>query len=320
MAVFTPVTDDEARGFLKGYEIGDLVSLEGVAEGVENSNFRLETTQGVYALTLFEKRVDPSALPYYLGLMEHLSAHGVVAPAPARDDHGRLVGLLNSRAAAIVEWLPGRWLREPTLTELDIAGQALGKLHLASAGFPMQRKNNLSVSGWRDLIERCDWRAKDESRRMLDILIAETDWLAPRWPTGLPQGAIHADFFPDNVLFLDGQVSGIIDYYFACTDALAYDLAIALSAWGFDINGNEIPGAIDAFSKGYEKVRPLSNAERDAFLVLCRGAAVRFSLTRLHDQLFHDPSWKVTPKDPTAYFNRLRFFQAAAEQRPAANG
>ena len=312
MAVFTPVTDDEARDFLEGYEIGDLVSLKGVAEGVENSNFRLETTKGVFALTLFEKRVDPSALPFYLGLMEHLSAHGVPAPAPARDKKGRLVGLLNSRAAAIVEWLAGAWLREPTLKQYEIAGRGLAQLHLASAGFPMERANNLSIQGWRDLIARCEWRAEGASRETLDMLTAETEWLARRWPTDLPRGAIHADYFPDNVLFVGDQVSGVIDYYFACTDFLVYDLAIAMGAWCFDKDGVEVPGALDAFGRGYESLRPLSSAERSAFVTLSRGAAVRFSLTRLHDQLFHDPSWAVTPKDPTAYVRRLRFFQALA--------
>jgi homoserine kinase type II len=309
MAVFTPVSASEASQFLEAYDLGALVSLEGVAEGVENTNFRLETTQRVFALTLFEKRVNPDALPFYLGLMEHLAERGVPAPAPRRNRSGALVGVLNGRAAAIVDWLPGAWLRAPSLVDQGAAGRTLAQLHQASADFPMIRANALGLEGWRNLVERCAWRARGEAGRMLAVLAAEVAWLAARWPEDLATGAIHADFFPDNVLFQSGRVTGVIDYYFACTDTLAYDLAIALGAWGFSAEGAPDEAALEAFTAGYEQLRPLSPAERDALPILCRGAAVRFTLTRLHDRLFHDDSWLVTPKDPTPYFRRLEFYQ-----------
>jgi len=310
MAVFTPVTPEEAQAFLEGFDLGRLVELQGVAEGVENSNFRLATTAGVFALTLFEKRVNPDDLPFYLGLMEHLAEHGAPAPGPRRQRNGALVGVLNSRAAAIVDWLPGQWLRAPSIADQAKAGEALAGMHRAAEGFALTRPNALGPEGWRRLIERCAWRAKDENAEMLAALDAETAWLTDRWPDSLPTGPIHADYFPDNVLFDGGQITGIIDHYFACTDTRAYDLAIALCAWGFDGEGSPDEAALRAFQAGYEREQPLSTAEREALPLLCRGAAVRFTLSRLHDRLFHDDSWFVTPKDPMPFFRCLQYWRA----------
>ena len=309
MAVFTPVTPEEAQAFLEGFDLGRLVELQGVAEGVENSNFRLATTAGVFALTLFEKRVNPDDLPFYLGLMEHLAENGAPVPRPRRRKSGALVGVLNSRAAAIVDWLPGQWLRGPTPGDQIKAGAALSNLHRAAEGFRLARPNALGPEGWRRLVERCAWRATGDDAQMLAALAAETAWLTERWPDTLPGGAIHAAYFPDNVLFEGGEVTGVIAHYFACTAAKAYALAIALCAWGFDAQGAPDEAALRAFQSGYERERPLSAAEREALPLLCRGAAVRFTLSRLHDRLFHDDSWFVTPKDPKPFFRCLQYWQ-----------
>jgi homoserine kinase type II len=320
MAVFTPVELEEAERFLEGYDLGALLALDPVHEGVENTNYRLETSRGgVYALTLFEKRVNPDSLPFYLGLTEHLADRGYPAPRPQRDRSGRLAGVLNARPAAIIDWLPGEWLRMPAPAEIATSARMLAELGELGADFPLRLRNSLGPEGWRALIERASWRAKGEDAAMLSALAAETTWLETRWPDGLPQGAIHADYFPDNVLFTDGRVSGVIDYYFACTDSLAYDLAIALSAWGFAAAGEADDAALTAFRAGYGTVRALAADEREALPLLCRGAAVRFSLTRLHDRLFHDDSWKVTPKDPAPYFRRLQYFQRASRPSTAAS-
>jgi homoserine kinase type II len=307
MAVFTPVSDEAARAYLAAYDLGELVSLTGVAEGVENTNFRLETTRGVFALTLFEKRVDPDALPFYLGVMEHLAGRGVPAPMPQRRRSGEVIGVLNARAAAIVEWMPGAWLRAPDPSDQRTAGRMLGELHRAIGGFPMTRPNALGPAGWRELIDVCGFRAKGEDAALLAEIETEYAFLQSAWPGQLPSGVVHADYFPDNVLFSNGMITGVIDYYFACTDFFAYDLAIALNAWGFMADGTPDEGALSAFLEGYEQVRPLTPAESAALPVLCRGAAVRFTLTRLNDLLYHDPSWLVTPKDPRPFFRRLQF-------------
>lgn len=313
MAVFTPVSDEAARGYLAAYDLGELVSLQGVAEGVENTNFRLETTRGVYALTLFEKRVDPDALPFYLGVMEHLAARGVPAPMPQRMRSGEVIGVLNARAAAIVEWLPGAWLRAPDLNDQRTAGRMLGELHRAIRGFPMTRPNALGPGSWRELIDVCGFRAKGEDAAFLAQIEAEYAQLLPAWPRRLPSGVVHADYFPDNVLFSNGKITGVIDYYFACTDLFAYDLAIALNAWGFKADGAPDEAALSAFLAGYEQVRPLSPAESEALPILCRGSAVRFTLTRLNDLLYHDPTWLVTPKDPRPFFRRAAFHRTCRD-------
>jgi homoserine kinase type II len=312
MAVFTPVSDDQARAFLSDYDLGDLVGLHPIAEGVENTNYRLETGGARHVLTLFEARTDAGSLPFCLGLTDHLAARGYPAPRPVRRRDGNWVGTLNGRPAAVIEWLAGAWLRDPSTSEVEAAGALLARLHLAAADFAVSRENPVGPDAWRALADRCATAATGEDRAILDEVEAILARLGDPWTDDLPTGAIHADYFPDNVLFEDGAVSGVIDFYFGCTGALAYDLAIALSAWGFDGAGAPIPGAVDAFRRGYESVRPLTPPEAAALPRLGQAAAVRFTLTRLHDRIFHDPTKLVTPKDPAAFLRRAGWWGDAA--------
>lgn len=317
MAVFTPVSETEAQGFLAAYDLGELTALEPIAEGVENTNYRLETTAGRFVLTLFEGRTDAAALPYCLGLTRRLAAAGFPTPAPVGDRKGRMIGSLNGRAAAVVNWAPGAWLRAPSDRDRYRAGQVLALLHLDAAGYDARRDNPVGPDAWATLAARCEAAAMGEDRRMLERMRP----LLPRLGRAvddpdLPRGPIHADYFPDNVLFDcseagGGDIGGVIDFYFACDGAFAYDLAIALSAWGFDAEGAPVPAALNAFRKGYESVRPLSPAERAVLPDLGAAAAVRFTLTRLHDRLFHDPANLVTPKDPAPFLKRLDYWAAA---------
>jgi len=309
MAVFTPVTPDEAAAFLESHDLGGFRTLTPIAEGVENSNFRLETDTGRFVLTLFEGRTDAASLPFCLGLTGHLARAGRPAAEPVVDRSGSLIGALNGRPAAVVRWVEGAWLRAPSQAEFSLAGAELAHLHLTAADFPLQRANPVGPAAAAALAARCRTRADGEDARRLEVLEAEV----ARWaalPDDLPGGAIHADYFPDNVLFDQGRVSGVIDFYFACTGPWAYDLAIALAAWAFDAEGSLRPEAFAAFLAGYEAVRPLSAAERSRLPALGRAAATRFTLTRLHDRLFHDPAALVTPKDPTPFFRRLETWPA----------
>ncbi|MGV3580437.1 homoserine kinase [Brevundimonas sp.] len=312
MAVFTPVTDDEARAFLADYPLGAFGSLHPIAEGVENTNYRLETDGARHVLTLFEARTDAASLPFCQGLTDHLAAGGFPAPRPVRNRHGDWVGTLNGRPAAVIEWLSGAWLRDPSPGEVEAAGAMLARLHLEAEDFPVERANPVGPVMWRTLADRSATAAQGEDRDILDGVEAALKRLDDPWTEDLPRGPIHADYFPDNVLFDGGQVSGVIDFYFGCTDLLAYDLAIALSAWGFDGAGVPIPGAVEAFRRGYEGVRPLSPAEARALPRLGEAAAIRFTLTRLHDRIFHDPTKLVTPKDPGAFFRRAAWWREAA--------
>lgn len=304
MAVFTPVSDAEARNFLDAYDLGDLVALTPIAEGVENTNYALQTASGRFVLTLFEGRTDAAALPFCLGLTDRLADAGLPTARPVRDRSGTWLGVLNGRSATVVEWLNGAWPREPSPVQAQAAGTMLGRMHLAAA-YPGRRDNPVGPAAWRALADRIATRAEGQDRAMLDQVEASLAELGDPFTDDLPVGAVHADYFPDNVLFEGDAVSGVIDFYFACTGPLAYDLAIALSAWGFDGAGRPSSGILEAFRRGYETVRPLSLEETAALPRLGRAAALRFTLTRLHDRVFHDPSKLLTPKDPAAFLARL---------------
>lgn len=310
MAVFTPVEEADAEPFIRRFGLGALHALTPIADGVENTNYRLDTDQGRFVLTLFEGRTDATALPFCLGLTAHAAEAGLPCARPLRDAAGEAVGWLNDRPAAILEWLPGTWKRVPSLVDQAAAGALLARLHIAGADFAMTRSNPVGSDARRALFDRCQSHATGGGLRLLSRM---APWVDERTSSpNLPVGPIHADYFPDNLLFEGDAPGGLIDFYFACTDVLAYDLAIALSAWGFDAEGGALPGAIAAFQSGYESVRPLSRDERDALPELGAVAAVRFTLTRLHDRMFHDPAALVTPKDPAPFLRRLDFWTGPA--------
>ena len=302
MAVFTPVEPADAEPFIRRFGAGRLRELTPIAEGIQNTNYRAETDRGRFVLTLFEARTEVASLPFCLDLTEHLAAGGLPTARPLRDANSRNLGRLNDRPAALLQWLEGAWKREPSVGDHACAGAMLARLHLAANGFTAERPNPVGPSARRTLYDACALRATGADRTILDRC---APWVEADPGRDLPRGAIHADYFPDNVLFRGNAISGVIDFYYACTDALAYDLAIALSAWGFDAEGVAIPAALEAFQAGYESLRPLNAAERHALPALGAVAATRFTLTRLHDRLYHDPSALVTPKDPAPFGRRL---------------
>jgi homoserine kinase type II len=316
MAVYTDVAADELAEFLEAYDIGELLSYKGIAEGVENSNFLLHTTSGYFILTLYEKRVAKNELPFFLGLMTHLASRGIICPEPLRNKSGEALSALAGRPAVIINFLEGIWPRKPNAAHCAGVGQALAKMHLAGRDFAMMRANALSVSGWPALFEAAAARADRVQHGLRDFLRAELDYLEGGvWPTNLPQGVIHADLFPDNVFFLGEKVSGIIDFTFACNDMLAYDVAICLNAWCFESDCSFNVTKARAFLGAYGRERPLSHAEQDALPLLARGAALRFLLTRLVDFLDVPPGALVRPKDPLEYVRKLRFQQGVASVR-----
>ena len=309
MAVYTEVSDEALSDFLALYEIGDVVSFKGIAEGVENSNFLLRTTRSQYILTLYEKRVKAADLPFFVGLMEHLAERGVTCPQPVRNRAGEALGELAGRPAAIVTFLDGIWIRRPNVGHCGHVGQALARMHLAGADFGPQRANALSIAGWPPLFRAAEARANEVAPRLREESATELAFLQANWPTGLPSGVIHANLFNDNVFFLGERLSGLIDFYFACNDALAYDLAICLSAWCFEPDNAFNVSKGQAMISAYERVRPLEDSEIAALPILARGATLRFMLTRLVDWLNVPPGAKVRPKDPLEYRDKLRFHQ-----------
>jgi homoserine kinase type II len=316
MAVYTDVAADELAEFLGAYDIGELLSYKGIAEGVENSNFLLHTSAGHFILTLYEKRVARSDLPFFLGLMTHLASRGISCPQPLKSKSGETLSVLAGRPAAIINFLEGVWPRKPNAAHCAGVGQALAKMHLAGADFSMSRVNALSVSGWRPLFDAAASRADQVQHGLRDFIGAELDHLEGNiWPGNLPQGVIHADLFPDNVFFLGERVSGIIDFTFACNDMLAYDVAICLNAWCFESDYSFNVTKARAFLGAYGRERQLSEAEQNALPLLARGAALRFLLTRLVDFLNVPRGALVRPKDPLEYVRKLRFQQGVSGLR-----
>lgn len=307
MAVYTDVNEAQLARFLGDYDIGGVLSYKGIAEGSENSNFLLHTQSGSYILTLYEKRVDLGDLPFFLGLMQHLARKGLTCPLPVERRDGELIGELAGRPAAIITFLEGMWMRHPTIAQCGEVGRELAELHLAGADFPMHRANALTIDGWRTLWDGSRERADQVVPGLVAEVEADFAVLESRWPQDLPRGIIHADLFPDNVFFLGDKLSGLIDFYFACEDSYAYDLAICLNAWCFEPDFSFNPAKAAALTANYQAVRPLSGAEQEALPLLAQGSALRFMLTRLYDWLTIPDGALVQKRDPQEYVAKLRF-------------
>ncbi len=309
MAVYTEVSDEDIAAFVEQYDIGAVTSFKGIAEGVENSNYLLLTDRALYSVTLYEKRVARSDLPFFLCLMEHLAERGVPCPTPIHGRDGEALRELCGRPAAIISFLSGVWPRRAQPEHCAALGEALARLHLAGADFDMRRPNALSVAGWRPLLASCEGRADSVEPGLAGVLEAELSHLEAAWPGELPSGVIHADLFPDNVFFSGFRLTGLIDFYFACNDHLAYDLAVCLNAWCFERSGEFNITKARQLLSAYRRVREFSPAELAALPLLARGAALRFLLTRLYDWLNRVEDALVKPKDPLEYLRKLRFHQ-----------
>ncbi len=309
MAVYTEVDDDELAAFVAGYDIGEVTACKGIAEGVENSNFLLQTDRDSFILTIYEKRVRPDDLPFFLGLMNHLAMRDVPCPTPLHGRDGVALRTLAGKPAAIVTFLQGVWPKRPTAQHCGELGAAMARMHLGGDGFALTRANDLSVDGWRRLVVSTELRADTVMQGLAREIASEFRDLERNWPSGLPSGVIHADLFPDNVFFLGEKLSGLIDFYFACNDALAYDLAVCLNAWCFEGNVEFNITKARRLLRGYREVRDIGADEMEALPWLARGAALRFLLTRLFDWLNQVDGALVKPKDPLEYLARLRFHQ-----------
>jgi homoserine kinase type II len=319
MAVYTRLGAEEMAGIIAAFEVGTLVSAKGIAEGVSNSNWLIETQEpgGAnrrFILTVYESRTEVAELPFFLDLLDHLAARGAPVPRTMHDNTGASHRLHRTaegdKALALIEFLPGVSVSEPTPTQARAVGGALAQIHLAAADFPASRANTLALPAWQQLLRDCGREGLESIHPELGRIVErELALLAARWPADLPSGVIHADLFPDNVLMLGDQVTGLIDFYFACTDLFAYDVAVTHAAWCFSPDGGRfLPALSDALLEGYTSVRPLSGAEHAALPLLARGAAVRFLATRAYDWLNTPADALVTPKDPMAFARRLEFY------------
>jgi homoserine kinase type II len=322
MAVYTPVPAEALAAFLARFDVGELVSAKGIAEGVENSNFLVDTTAGRFILTLYEKRVSAADLPFFRALTGHLAAKGNPVPRMIADRQGEWLHELEGRPACLIEFLPGVSVSHPTPAQARAAGAALGRMHASLADFTLERPNSLGIYSWQELLDRCGADLDRIAPGLHRDLAIDVDQILAAWPadytdqgfpdaTDLPRAAIHADLFPDNVLMRGDEVTGLIDFYFACTDTRAYDLAVMHTAWAFDGTGAPADPAIGrALVDGYVAAFRLTEQERRCLPTLCKGACLRFALTRAWDWLNTPADALVTKKDPLAYVRRLRFYDA----------
>lgn len=309
MAVYTQVPTEEMAAFLHRYDHGSLISAKGIAEGVENSNYLIETTASRFILTLYEKRVDIDDLPFFFALLDHLASKGLNIPRALPDRRGVQLQTLAGRPACLIEFLSGLSVTHPTPAQARAAGGALGDMHKALADFPLSRPNSLGLAGWHALAEKCGSDLDRIAEGLGNRVARELAFLDANWPHHLPTSVIHADMFPDNVLLLGDAVSGVIDFYFACTDIRAWDLAVTHSAWCFENDGTHYHAEVgSALVAGYDQHFGLSELERAAFATLARGACLRFLLTRAWDWLNTPASAIVTRKDPLAFLRRLDFY------------
>ena len=314
MAVYTHVSAEALVAFLQRYDVGELISAKGIAEGVENSNYLVDTTRGRYILTLYEKRVAAEDLPFFMALLGHLDAKGLPVPPAIKDRDGREIQELEGRPACLIKFLAGVSLSHPTPAQALAAGAAMGEMHRAVADFNETRPNSMGKDSWRDLLDRCGRDLDTIAPGLFDRVAAALGEVQRDWPARLPVSAIHADLFPDNVLMLGDRVTGLIDFYFACTDIRAYDLAVMHTSWVFDARGENPDAAISqALLDGYAAAHPLTAAERVALPVLARGACIRFLLSRAWDWLHTPADALVTRKDPLAYLRRLDWYEAHPE-------
>ncbi len=309
MAVYTHVSLDEAKEALAAYNIGQVQELTGIKSGVENTNYLLKTDQSKYILTLYEKRVNPMDLPFFLGLMDHLVKSQIPAPAPVPRKDGAFISVIKERPAALTTFLEGSMPDRLTPELCGDIGKTLARLHVAGQGFQMTRPNTMSLPSWKDLFDKTQGRADEVRQGLGAVLTEEMAFLSQSWPTDLPRGLIHADLFPNNVFATDNKITGVFDFYFACTDFLVYDLVITMNAWCFEHNVSFNITKARAMLQGYERVRPLSQEEKWRLPTLARGASMRFLLSRLYDWLNQVPGALVKPLDPTEYLTRLVFHQ-----------
>lgn len=306
MAVYTPLSNEQISEFLSHYDCGSFLLAEGILEGIDNTNYRIETTQGRYVLTVFESRVDPRDLPFFLDFMAHVGNCGVNCPDPVIGQEGDVIRKLAGKPAVLMPFLSGHGLSAAEVTPAICFefGVLLGHLHIAGLAFEKTRKNSMGLEAWKDRAARIGHRGPVE---IMEVVQGEIAYIESNWPETLPRGAVHADLFPDNIFVTDGHVSGVIDFYFSATDFLAYDLAIAVNAWCFDSQQVFVQDRWESLMDGYSRLYKMSDEEKKSFPVLLRGAALRFLVSRLHDFVFHDPAHFVSPKDPTEYLKKLEF-------------
>ena len=309
MAVFTKLSKVDIEKFLKNYSIGSLLSFKGIIEGIENTNYKIITSNHTYILTIFEKRVNPNELPFFINLQRDLVTHGFDCPLPIENNNGSAINNLKGKSAIIISFLEGKQLDSVIPTHCKEVGSMIARFTNITKSSKLKRENSLSLNTWEDIFKKCKKRGDESYKEYFEILENELFFLKVNWPNNLPRAIIHADLFQDNIFFIEDKISGVIDFYFSCEDFIAYELALAVNAWCFDVNNGFRSKNYQSLIQGFNEHSSLTNEELNAMNILLRGAAVRILVTRLHDKIFHPIDALVIPKDPSEYLNILKWHQ-----------
>ena len=309
MAVYSPINKNDLEIFLEQYNIGTLLKFDGILEGIENTNYKITTSQNIYILTIFEKRVESEDLPFFINLKKHLVQKNFLCPKPISNKKGQTINILKNKPCILISYLKGKKVQSASKNHCEQVGEKLSLLHADALDFKQKKENKMNYNQWENIFLKCKTSKNKDYIYLFNFIEKELLFLKENWPISLPKGIIHADVFQDNVFFINDKFSGLIDFYFSCTDYLSYDLALAINAWCFDIKGNFYENKLLAISKGYEVNRTLLKEEKKSLSILLRGASIRILLTRLHDKIFHIDGAYVEPKNPIEYVKILEFHQ-----------
>ena len=307
MAVYTKLEHQEVRQFLEQYNINNFKDYEGITEGVENTNYLIKTSEQDYILTIYEKRVDENDLPFFIKLLSYLSENKFPCPKPIANKNNEKINRIKNKNAALVTFLNGQSKNKITSEECFEIGKITAQLHEITKKFDINRKNNLSIENWDSIFEKTIKQKIDLDESIIKKTKNYLNFLKDKWPKNLPQGIIHADLFPDNIFFTNNKVSGIIDFYFACNDFFAYEIAICINSLCFDNNSTFNMTKAKNLIDGYTSIRTLSEDEKKYLPILSMGAAMRFFLTRLYDFYHTDNKADVKIKDPFEYLKKIEF-------------
>ena len=311
MAIYTKLSFKEVSNILKSYSLGNLKNLKGIKEGIEYTNYLLNTTNGKYILTIYEKRVNTKELPFFINLMSHLSSNKIICPKPISNNSGLYIFKIKNKYASISSFVEGKGMLSHSTAACKTIGKNIARLHLATKNIKISRKNNLSINSWVKLNNSIKNKANLKIPGIHLFINKILQKLKKNWPNNIPSGIIHADLFPDNIFFLKNKFSGFIDFYFACNDLLVYDLAICINAICFDKSNKLDNQKVSAILQGYSTIRKLKKIELEALPNLLIGAAIRFFLTRLHDSIYLQKNAIVKVKDPIEYLNKIKFHNIA---------
>ena len=308
MAVYTKINNKDISSLSKKFNLGKIIKFQGIKQGIENTNYLLKTNNKKYILTIFEKRVQKKDLPFFMKLMDKFNQQKINCPKPLKDKNDKYLTLIKNKAACIVTFLKGKDKKNLNNKNCYDVGKNIGTLHKASNKIKLYRKNSMSINNLDSLLKSIKFKYKTIAPNLESVLKINLEEIKKKWPKNIPKGIIHGDLFIDNIFFNKNKFAGFIDFYFSCNDYFMYEIAIGINALCFDNKKNKFilnNQKVKSLIKGYQSVKKISLKEKNALNILCRGAALRYLLTRIYDYFNTPKTALINIKDPKEYFQKL---------------